>query len=142
MSFVWLGAAIALGLFEAAAPGLVCIWFCLGAAITFLVSLFVENLLIQVIVFVVASLVMLLSLRPFMKRRVNANGEQALTNSDAYVGRTVVVTQAIPQGSRGRVRLADVSWVARTQDGQALPSGSRAIVRAVEGTVLVVEAVS
>lgn len=136
--FAWLAAAIVLGVIEAASPMLVCIWFCLGAAVTFVVSLFVDSLLVQLVVFVVASFAMLLALRPFMRRRVNARGEQA-TNADAFCGRVVTVTQAIPAGGCGRALLADTSWAARRADGGALSSGSRARIVSVDGTRLVVE---
>lgn len=140
-TFIWLGIAIVFGVIEAAAPALVCVWFCLGAAIAFIVSFFVDNLLVQIAVFLVASVILLLALRPFMRKRTKANPEDALTNADAYVGREVVVTQQIPEGTgrTGRVLLADVSWLARTPDGRPLATGSRATVRAVDSTVLVVE---
>lgn len=140
-TFVWLGIAVVFGVIEAAAPALVCLWFCLGAAIAFVVSFFVDNLLVQVAVFLVASVAMLLALRPFMRKRTKSNPADALTNADSYVGREVVVTQQIPEGAgrTGRVLLADVSWLARTPDGKPLATGSRATVRAVDSTVLVVE---
>ena len=140
-TFAWLGIAVVFGFIEAAAPALVCLWFCLGAAVAFVTSFFVDDLLVQVIVFLVASIAMLLALRPFLRKRTKANPEDALTNSDAYVGREVVVTQGIPEGSgrTGRVLLADVSWLARTPGGNALPTGAHATVKQVDGTVLVVE---
>ena len=106
-TFVWLGIAVVFGFIEAAAPALVCLWFCLGAAVAFVVSFFVDNILAQVAVFLVASVAMLLALRPFIRKRTKANPEDALTNSDAYVGREVVVTQGIPEGAgqTGRVLL-------------------------------------
>lgn len=136
----WLVLAVVLGLVEAAAPALVCVWFCLGAAAAFVVSLFVESPLVQTAVFVASSAALLLALRPFMRKRLKAEPGDAATNADAYVGREVVVTQQIPagEGATGRVRLADVSWLARTADGAAMPTGARARVEAVDGTVLVV----
>ena len=115
-----------------------CLWFCLGAAITFVVSFFVPDLLVQVIVFVVCSALGLAALRPFMKKSSESKEKAAVTNSDEYVGRSVTVVQGIPQDGTGRVRLADVSWSARTKDGSALSAGSKARVEAVESTVLVV----
>lgn len=140
-TFIWLGIAVVFGLVEAAAPALVCVWFCIGAAIAFVVSLFTDSILVQAVVFVASSAVMLAALRPFMRRRLKASPEDAATNSDAYVGREVVVTQGIPAGesSTGRVKLADVSWLARARDGSPMPAGSRARVAEVDGTVLVVE---
>ena len=139
---IWLGITVALGLAEAAAPALVCLWFCLGAAITFVVSFFVSDLLVQVIVFVVCSALGLAALRPFMKKSSESKEKDAVTNSDEYVGRSVTVVQGIPQDGTGRVRLADVLWSARTKDGSALSAGSKARVEAVESTVLVVSPLS
>lgn len=141
--WIWLGIAIVLGFIEATAPALVCIWFCLGAVVTFVASFFVESVWVQIIVFTVASLVMLAALRPFMRKRVKGNPEDALTNADSYVGREVVVSQRIPAGNgqTGRVLVADVSWLARTVDGAEVPSGSRVRVKDVDSTVLVVEPV-
>lgn len=141
--WIWLGIAIVLGFIEATAPALVCIWFCLGAVVTFVASFFVESVWVQIVVFTVASLVMLAALRPFMRKRVKGNPEDALTNADSYVGREVVVSQRIPAGNgqTGRVLVADVSWLARTVDGAEVPSGSRVRVKDVDSTVLVVEPV-
>lgn len=136
LPFVWLGVAVVAGLIEAASPMLVCIWFCLGAAITFVVSFFVDDLLVQIVVFVIASLVMLAALRPFMKKRVNAKGEQR-TNSDAYVGRIVTVSQGITETRDGRALLGDTSWIARLAHGGSLKAGSKARVHAVDGARLV-----
>lgn len=134
---IWLGITVALGVAEAAAPALVCLWYCLGAAVAFVASFFVPDLLVQVIVFVVCSALGLVALRPFMKKSSESKEKDAVTNADEYVGRTVTVVQGIPQGGTGRVKLADVSWTARMQDGSALPAGSKARVEAVQSTVLV-----
>lgn len=139
LTFVWLGAAVVLGVIEAASPALVCIWFCLGAVITFAVSFFVHSVLAQLVVFAVASFAMLLALRPFMKRRMKARAGDDVTDVDALVGRNALVTQAVPAGGDGRALLGDTSWIARGKDGAALPSGSRARVCAVDGTHLVLE---
>lgn len=138
LPFVWLGVAVVAGLVEAASPLLICIWFCLGAAVAFVVSLLVHNLLIQIVVFLVASLLMLVALRPFMRRRVNAKGEPA-TNADTYIGRVVTITQGITPTRDGRALLGDTSWIAHRADGGALASGSKARVTSVDGARLVVE---
>ena len=121
LPFVWLGVAVVAGLIEAASPMLVCIWFCLGAAITFVVSFFVDDLLVQIVVFVIASLVMLAALRPFMKKRVNAKGEQR-TNSDAYVDRIVTVSQGITE-TRRRARPAGRHVLDRAARARRLAQG-------------------
>ena len=51
-----------------------------------------------------------------------------------YVGRSVVVEQAIENG-RGRVRVGDTLWSA---EGPDAPAGTRVTVTGRKGTVLVV----
>ena len=142
-AIIWLGIAVAFGIVEAAAPALVCIWFCVGAAAAFVVSLFTASILVQVAVFLVVSCVALLALRPFFRKSAKVKAKDALTDVDAYVGREVTVTQEIPAGKDlcGRVRLGDVSWLARTSEGVAGPTGSRVVVKSVDSTVLVVKPV-
>lgn len=139
-AFIWLAIAVVFGIVEAAAPALVCIWFCIGAAVAFVVSLFVADIWVQVVVFLVVSAACLLALRPFIRKNAKASPEDAVTNYDTYIGREVVVTQAIPAGKGrcGRVLLADVSWLARTANGEAVPTGDRVVVKDVDSTVLVV----
>jgi membrane protein implicated in regulation of membrane protease activity len=134
--FIWLGLAVVFGIIEAASPVLVCIWFCAGAGIAFIVSLFCDNILIQSVVFIAASIVMLIALRPFFKHRV-AHDATKETDVDAMIGRTVTVTQAIVSNGEGRALLADTTWLARSEDGSAIPTGSRATIVRVDGTRLV-----
>ncbi len=135
--FVWLGITVVFGLVEAASPTLVCIWFCLGAAVAFVVSLLTANLLVQILVFVLASAVMLVCLRPFFRRRATLKGDSK-TDVDALVGRRVTVSQAIPAKGRGRALLADTSWLASSADGAAIPAGTAAVIARVDGARLIV----
>jgi membrane protein implicated in regulation of membrane protease activity len=52
-----------------------------------------------------------------------------------YVGRSVVVEQAIENG-RGKVRVGDTLWAA---EGPDAPAGARVTVTGSQGTVLVVD---
>jgi membrane protein implicated in regulation of membrane protease activity len=137
---VWLALAVVFGLVEAMGPALVSIWFCVGAAAAFVVSLFTGNLWVQVVVFVAVSAVALACLRPLIRKVTTVKADDVKTNYDTYVGREVVVEQAVPagEGSTGRVRLGDVSWLARTADGTPVAEGVRVVVKEVDSAVLVV----
>jgi membrane protein implicated in regulation of membrane protease activity len=137
VSYAWLALAVAFGVIEAAAPMLVCVWFCAGAFVTFLVSLFVDDVVVQLVVFTASSVAMLCALRPFFRRR-SGDPRGARTDVDALVGRPVTITQAVPAGGQGRALLGDTSWFALSDDGASLPTGCRARVVRVDGTRLVV----
>lgn len=134
----WLIAAVLLGIVEAVSPALVSIWFCVGAAGAFVASMLGANPLVQVIVFLVLSVVGMVALRPWFKHHVSP-GTPGVTDVDAMVGRIVTVTEPIEVGREGRARLADTTWFARREDGLALEKGALATVVEVDGTHLVVK---
>lgn len=113
-SLAWLIVAVILFIFEAITVGLVCIWFSFGALGAFAVSFFTENIIIQLLVFVLISAVSFLFVKPVFKRimpeRTNTN------NTTRLIGKTVIVIEKITPNS-GRVKVGDVSWMAKSKDG-------------------------
>lgn len=139
LSLIWLGVAVLLAILEASSPMLVCIWFCAGAVITFIASFFIDSLLIQIAIFTVASLVMLIALRPLMVKRTRTeSGKEVPMNSDAYVGRIATITQEATKTSSGRAALGDTSWIAVSERGDRLPIGTQVRVVRVDGARLFV----
>ena len=67
MSFIWMVSFIVLTLIEIFTINLVTIWFAIGALVSFFVSLCTENIGLQILVFIVISLITLL----FTKKAVN-----------------------------------------------------------------------
>lgn len=90
---VWLIALAALLILEAVTVGLVCLWFAAGALCALIVSFFVENVWVQLAVFLAVSLACLLALRPLAKKYVDPR--RVPTNADRVVGAEGVVTEAI-----------------------------------------------
>jgi membrane protein implicated in regulation of membrane protease activity len=133
---VWSVIGLALLALEAAAPGLVVIFFGLGALTTALAALlFSIDLPAQLLVFAVSSVACLLTLRGGVKRvfqgRVGAKDE-AVTRIDSFLGETATVTEAIPAGGRGRIKARGSFYAASA--GEALAPGETvAIVEDVNG---------
>lgn len=132
-SIVWLILLVAFIVAEAATATLVSIWFCAGAAAALLLSAFVPNVLAQTAVFLVASLVCLVLMRPLVRKK---DAKAAVpTNADRNVGQTAEVIAAVEPARPGRARLSGVDWAARCD--VPLAEGQLAEVVAVEGTTLV-----
>lgn len=137
-SVFWLGAVVVLLVVEAITLGLTTIWFAGGALIAFLVSLVVDNVLIEFIVFFAVSLVLLFYTRPvavkyFNRRRVK-------TNYESYIGKEAKVTETVDNfNATGTVMLNGLEWTARAYDDKSIiEPGRRVIVKKVAGVKLIV----
>lgn len=139
MSMVWLILFVVLLIGEIASVALTSIWFAVGALAAFVVSLFCDNIWVQIMVFLIVSLVLVICMRPWANRFLNKNREK--TNVDAIVGRLGVVTQNISNlDATGEVSLAGQMWTARTaSDNIGIAAGTKVIVKEVQGVKLIVE---
>lgn len=139
VGMMWLIAFVVLLLGEIATVTLTSIWFAAGALAAFVTSLLCDSLYVQVIVFLLVSLMLLLFTKPLANRFLNGNREK--TNVDAIVGRQAIVTQDISNlEATGEVSLAGQPWMARAvEDQMRIVSGTRVIVKEVQGVKLIVE---
>lgn len=139
MTVVWLIAMIALLIFEACVPGLVSIWFALGAFAAMLSALLGAPLWLQITWFAVVSIVTLWLTRPFVKKYVNSR--TVPTNLDMVIGQECLVTEDIDNhAGTGAVTVGGKIWTAR-MDKPDRSARRGDIVRAVriEGVKLIVE---
>ena len=139
MNMVWLAAAIILLIVEGLAPGLVSIWFALGALAAMVSAMLGAPLWLQLVWFALVSVVSLILTRPLAKRYVNARAVR--TNADMAIGQDCVVTEAIDNVlGRGAVSVGGKIWTARMTeaDGKAGKGDVLRVVR-IEGVKLIVE---
>ncbi len=139
MTVVWLTAMIALLIVEAMVPGLVSIWFALGALAAMISSMLSAPLWLQVGWFFLVSIVSLALTRPIARKYVN--GRAVHTNADMAIGQDCVVTEEIDNvRGTGAVSVGGKIWTARlaAPNGRA---GKGAVLRVVriEGVKLIVE---
>ena len=139
MTLVWLAATIVLLIIEGLAPGLVSIWYALGALAAMISAMLKAPIWLQVVWFLVVSAVSLLLTRPLARKYVNSR--TVPTNADMAVGQDCVVTEAIDNVlGTGAVSVGGKVWTARmlTADGKA-PKGAVLRVVRIEGVKLIVE---
>ncbi len=136
----WLLLAAILIVIEALTVNLVSIWFALGALSGMIAALLGANVLTQVIIAVVVSVIALaviLIFKPFDKfkhKRVQA------TNSDRVIGQQAVVVGRIdPLEGGGLVRVMGQMWSAVSADDGAIETGEHVIVKGISGVKLIVE---
>ena len=133
----WLILAIVLLVLETVVPGVHFLWFGLAAIVVGVLSLAIGMAWPwQVLIFVVLSVAVVFWVKRFVRPDVAVSDLPDLNvRGQQYVGRAVVVEQAIENG-RGKVRVGDTLWSA---EGPDAPAGASVTVTGTRGIVLVVK---
>ncbi len=139
MTAVWLVAMIVLLIIEGIVPGLVSIWFAIGAFAAMISAILGAPLWLQVLWFFAVSILTLCLTRPFAKKYVNSRATP--TNADMLIGKECVVTEEIDNVlGTGTVTVGGKVWTARTEepDGKAETGKVMTVVK-IEGVKLIVK---
>lgn len=135
MTMFWGLAFLVFIVIELATVNLVTIWFAVGSLITLFVSLYVESEIMQIIIFIIASLVSLIITKPIASKLKIRNIEP--TNSDRYVGKKGEVTKKITSKEKGEVKVLGTIWTAVSDE--TLEVGEEIKVKKIDGVKLIVE---
>ena len=111
---LWILAAVVCGIIEVMSVSFVFLMFAIGALAAGVAAALGASVFVQVIVFAVVSLALLALLRPFLKGRIDRSGGYVRTNTDALIGKTAYVTEAVGE-RHGRVQFSGGEWSARTR---------------------------
>ena len=137
-SMAWLILLAILLLIEIITLGLTTIWFAGGTLVAFIVSLFYDNLLLEIILFLVISLLLLYFTRPYVIKYFNP--KRIKTNYEGLVGKQGLVTTAIDNiHSQGQVIVDGQEWSARSSDGGIIEAGVRVTIQDISGVKLIVK---
>lgn len=139
MAVVWLVAMVVLLIVEAIVPGLVSIWFAIGALAALIAALLNAPLWLQVVWFLAVSVATLVLTRPLAQRYVNSRVQP--TNADALIGRDCVVTEDIDNlAGTGAVKIGGKVWTARAEDeNEKYAQGDVVKAVRIEGVKLIVK---
>lgn len=138
ISVSWLILLGVLLVIEIITLGLTTIWFAGGALVAFLVSLIGGPLWLQILLFIVVSVLLLIFTRPLALKYMNKNVNK--TNVDSLPGQKAVVIKTINNlQSTGQAVVNGLEWSAKSKDGTVIEEGKVVKVIAVEGVKLVVE---
>jgi membrane protein implicated in regulation of membrane protease activity len=138
-SIYWLIALAVLLIIEIITLGLTTIWFAGGALIAFILSLITDNIVLEMVVFLVVSLVLLFFTRPIAAKYFNK--QRIKTNYQSIIGKEGKVIETIDNfNNTGQVILNGQEWTARAAEDQCvIEVGNRVIVRDVAGVKLIVD---
>jgi membrane protein implicated in regulation of membrane protease activity len=89
------------------------------------------------LLFAVASVLLLLGVRPALKRRTQRSIQGYQQHHERIVGGQAVVSRRV-DGDGGRVRIGPEEWSARSLDEQVIEPGEQVMVIRVEGATVLV----
>ena len=139
---IWFLVGLVLVLGEFVTPGVILVFIGFGAwLVSFTTWLgWTGSLASQMIVFAVASLVLLIGLRRLFKPWLmgfSKTNPDATRDLDEFVGKPVRVTSALAAGVQGKVEFKGAGWTAESSD--TLEPGDTAIITGLDGLCLKVK---
>lgn len=138
MMILWLVVLVVSIVVEIISLGLTSIWFAGGAVVALILAAFSLPLWLQVLVFLVVSIVLMVFTRPIAVKYFNK--DRVRTNVESMIGRQAIVISEINnlQGI-GQVTVGGQEWTARSEDDKKnLAVGAVVEVVAVNGVKLIV----
>lgn len=136
--FVWLLAGIICIGLELFIPGLVIIFFGFGAIFAALFSIFVSNVVFQVIIFIFFSILPLVFFRKKFKSVFKGSVFYPDKKTDKTAFEFAEVLEAVSENAEGRIKYNGTTWNAVSVSGKIEAGSSVKIIRR-EGLTFLVE---
>ena len=138
---VWLCIMLVLLGIEMCTVDLVAIWFACSALVMVIISAIFPQMLWgwQFFIFLVISVILLLSTRKFVKKLMRRKKGQE-TNLELILNHTGRVVEAIDNDlEQGAVKINGIVWSARSKGGEKLAVDELVVIIQIQGNKLIVE---
>lgn len=134
----WLILFVVLLIIEIATMGLTTIWFAGGAFVAFLAAYMGFDVVVQVLVFLIVSILLLVLTRPIAVKFFNQ--ERQKTNAESLIGQKAVVKEEINTlQATGRVEVNGMEWSAKTEGPDIIEADTIVMIHGIQGVKLIVE---
>ncbi len=134
----WISLTIILSVIEAMTPTLICIWPAIGALLAWILALVDAPPWLQIVVFIVSSVILIILTRPLVKKFVSK--KIIATNADRIIGAEGVVIQTIdPIENTGQIKAMGQVWSAKSTDNEIIQNGTHVTITSLEGVKAVVK---
>lgn len=139
MWLLWLIVAGFFFILEIATTGFLVCWLGVGALLAMFLSFFVDNIILQVVVFAISSIVLIVLTKPLVKKFIDK--KTIPTNIDSIIGKEGIVIETIDSiKGVGLVKLGGEVWSAKSfVDNSVIEKDTKVIVKEINGVKLVVE---
>lgn len=137
LTLTWLIIFIFLIFVEIATVNLVSIWFAIGAIASCILSIYVDNQIIQLGCFVITSTICLILTKSIISKI--KNHKITPTNLDRVIGDIGIVTEDIDEFNNGEVKVDGKTWTATSKE--TLKVGTKVKIVSINGVKLNVKSI-
>ncbi len=135
---VWLIVMAVFIVIECFTYQLMSIWMAVGALAAVIANKLGADLTVQIVVFIVTSVVLIACTRPFFTKVIKTKNEK--TNADNIIGKTAIVQSTIDNiKNTGTVKINGMEWTARTHDNSVVEAGETVEILCIEGVKVIVK---
>lgn len=135
--YFWLTVVIVLSIIECMTVDLVTIWYIASGLCTIVLSLFIDNFVIQFAFFTILGTILLITTKSFLKDVLKS--KDIKTNFDRVIGMKGIVTEEINENSIGEVKVDGKRWSAISD--KKIDLNKEVIILDIDGVKLKVEEV-
>ena len=132
---IWLIIAGIFLIIESATTGFLVFWFSVGALVALVSSFFIENVITQTSIFLIASTILIFATRKFCNKFLKNDAPETINTSVGKVG--TVTVDINPIKAEGQVKINGETWSATSKS--PIEKGSEIVVEKVEGVKAVVK---
>ena len=138
-SIYWLIFMAVLLVIEICTLGLTTIWFAGGALVATIASLLGLNFWVQIILFIVVSLLLMIFTRPWAVKYINSH--KTKTNYEGLIGKIIKITETVDNFNQsGTAVVNGAEWTVRSQeDAVIIQPGEKAQIVNIAGVKLIVK---
>lgn len=134
----WLIVFVILLVVEIATMALTTVWFAGGALAAFLAAYIGFGVVVQVLVFLIVSILLLVLTRPLAVKFFNQ--ERQKTNAESLIGQKAIVKEEINiLQATGRVEVNGMEWSAKTEESEIIEADTIVMIKGIQGVKLIVE---
>ena len=134
----WLILFVVLLIIEICTMGLTTIWFAGGALVAFVMGIIGFGTTVQIIVFLIVSVLLLVMTRPIALKYFNK--ERQKTNAESLIGQQALVLEDVDTlHARGLVEVNGQEWSAKTDDPEGfIKKNMVVVIDGIQGVKLIV----
>lgn len=138
--YIWLIIAGLFIIIETFTSGFLIFWFGIGALVSMIISIFIEDIFIQTIIFIISSVILIFATKPFVKKFTNS--QTISTNINSLIGKTGIVVKEIDNlASIGQVKVNGELWSAKSIDNQIISENTKVEIIKIDGVKLIVKTI-
>ena len=136
----WLIAAGIFFIIEIITTGFLAFWLGIGAIIAMCVSFFINNLIVQTVIFIISSVILILATKPLIKKFLKNNtSAEAKTNAFSIIGKKAIVIKNIDKiDGSGQIKVDGEVWSAEGEDDTVIEKGTEVEILKIDGVRAIV----